>query len=162
MTVGDKIYTLRTQAGFSQEEFAEMVGVSRQSISKWETSVAMPDTEYIIKICKLLDISTDQLLINEDLPVPNYVKQQKERDTQFDNVRKQLNNMSLTGFIFSFVFSIIGLIISCVAVKRTAKLLGNSTLFSVAGIAISAAKLFGELILLYAWIVSSLAFRGII
>lgn len=162
MTVGDKIYTLRTQAGFSQEEFAEMVGVSRQSISKWETSVAMPDTEYIIKICKLLDISTDQLLINEDLPVPNYVKQQKERDTQFDNVRKQFNNMSLTGFIFSFVFSIIGLIISCVVVKHSTKLLGNSTLFSVAGIAISAAKLFGELILLYAWIVSSLAFRGII
>ena len=68
MTVGEKIYTLRTQAGYSQEEFAELIGVSRQSVSKWETSAVIPDTEYVVKICKTLLISTDTLLLDKDLP----------------------------------------------------------------------------------------------
>ena len=68
MTVGEKIYTLRVKAGFSQEGFAEVIGVSRQSVSKWETSVVMPDTEYVIKICKVLHVSADTLLIDDELP----------------------------------------------------------------------------------------------
>ena len=158
MTVGEKIFMLRTQAGYSQEEFAEFIGVSRQSVSKWETSSVMPDTEYVVKICKLLRITTDQLLVKEELPVSDSVKQQVE----LEKAKKSVNTLTLIGFGFSCVFSFIGLIISCIAVKRSSKLFGISNLFSVAGVAVSSAKLFGEFMLIYDIVMSALSIRGII
>ena len=50
MKLGEKIYNLRTSKNLSQGDLAEMLGVSRQSISKWENNSAMPDLEKIIKL----------------------------------------------------------------------------------------------------------------
>ena len=162
MTVGEKIYTLRTKSGYSQEDFAELIGVSRQSVSKWETSSVMPDTEYVVKICNLLHISTDQLLVDEKLPVSEHVKRQQECDLENDKVRNDINKLSLVGFIFSCLLSIIGLILSCIAIKRSSKLSEGSPLFAVSGTAVAAAKLFGELILIYNIVMSALSIRGIL
>lgn len=62
MTVGEKIYSLRKEKGMSQEEFAEAIGVSRQSVSKWEADSAVPDVNKILAISKLFGVSTDFLL----------------------------------------------------------------------------------------------------
>lgn len=62
MTIADKIKTLRKSCNMTQEELADKINVSRQTISKWETNVSIPDIESIIKICKLFSISTDELL----------------------------------------------------------------------------------------------------
>ena len=62
MTFSDKLYTLRTQNGYSQESLAEKLGVSRQAISKWELGTAMPDTEKVIAISATFDVSIDSLL----------------------------------------------------------------------------------------------------
>ena len=60
MTIGNKIYELRSGARLSQEELAEKLGVSRQSVSKWETDAAQPEFDKLIKICDLFGISLDE------------------------------------------------------------------------------------------------------
>ncbi len=62
MTIGEKIAQLRTDANFSQEQFAEKILVSRQSVSKWEMDQALPQIDKVLLICELFGITTDELL----------------------------------------------------------------------------------------------------
>ena len=65
MILADKIIYLRKKAGWSQEELAEKMGVSRQSISKWEGALSVPDMNRILRLSELFDVSTDYLLRDE-------------------------------------------------------------------------------------------------
>lgn len=65
MTLGEKITKLRTAAQISQEQLAEKICVSRQSVSKWEMDQALPQIDKILQLCELFDISTDELLIDK-------------------------------------------------------------------------------------------------
>lgn len=65
MNISEKILKLRKEKGLSQEAFAEMLGVSRQSVSKWESNGALPDIDKIIAMSKLFGVSTDYLLKDE-------------------------------------------------------------------------------------------------
>lgn len=62
MTIGEKILNLRKARGWSQEELAERVGVSRQAVSRWESDSAKPDADKIISVCDLFGVSADYLL----------------------------------------------------------------------------------------------------
>ena len=65
MIFADKLIHLRKKSGWSQEELAQQMGVSRQSISKWEGAQSIPDLEKIIRLAKLFSVSTDYLLLDE-------------------------------------------------------------------------------------------------
>lgn len=65
MTTGEKIATLRKKKELTQEQLAEILKVSRQSVSRWEMDVAFPETEKLIKLSKLLECSIDFLLSDE-------------------------------------------------------------------------------------------------
>ena len=62
MTIAEKIKQLRKDNSMTQEDLAEKLKVSRQTISKWETSVTIPDADNIVAISKLFNITTDELL----------------------------------------------------------------------------------------------------
>lgn len=62
MTLGEKIYKLRTKRGMSQEALGEALGVSRQSVSKWETDQSIPELDKIVAISEIFAVSTDYLL----------------------------------------------------------------------------------------------------
>ena len=62
MTIAEKIKQLRKDNSMTQEDLAEKLNVSRQTISKWETSVTLPDADNIVAISKLFNITTDELL----------------------------------------------------------------------------------------------------
>lgn len=62
MTIGEKILKLRKARGWSQEELAERIGVTRQAVSRWESDSAKPDADKIIAVCDLFGISADYLL----------------------------------------------------------------------------------------------------
>ena len=66
MTFGNKLSALRKENNYTQEQLAELLGVSRQSISKWESGTAYPETEKLIRISTLFDCSLDYLL--RDVP----------------------------------------------------------------------------------------------
>lgn len=62
MRTGEKIAFLRKRKGFTQEQMAEILEVSRQSVSRWEIDAAFPETEKLIKLSRLLECSVDYLL----------------------------------------------------------------------------------------------------
>lgn len=64
MNFAEKLYTLRTQGGYSQEVLAEKLNVSRQAVSKWETGPTLPETDKLIAISELFNVSIDSLLID--------------------------------------------------------------------------------------------------
>lgn len=85
MNLADKIQKLRKEQGFSQETFAEKLGVSRQSVSKWESGSALPDTEKIILISELFGVSTDYLLKNSEPQDADDKKNDVSDDTDNDD-----------------------------------------------------------------------------
>jgi len=64
MTIGEKITKLRGAMKLSQEELAEKVGVSRQSVSKWEMDQALPHVDKLLKMCELFSVTCDTLLLD--------------------------------------------------------------------------------------------------
>lgn len=95
MKFGDKLMKLRKQNGYSQEELAEKLGVSRQSVSKWESNNTYPETDKIIQIANLFDCSMDDLINDKITDVES-------------TLRKNKNNIytvwdSLLGFITNTV-----------------------------------------------------------
>ncbi|MCI9314584.1 MAG: helix-turn-helix transcriptional regulator [Lachnospiraceae bacterium] len=62
MNLSKKIYELRKASGMSQEQLAEKINVSRQSISKWESGESYPEIERLIELSNVFDVSTDYLL----------------------------------------------------------------------------------------------------
>ena len=65
MTFGEKLYKLRKRHGFSQEALAEKLNTTRQAVSKWENNNGYPETEKIILLTKLFQVSLDDLLMEE-------------------------------------------------------------------------------------------------
>lgn len=65
MSFGEKIQTLRKKAGLSQEELADQLGVSRQAVSKWERDSGYPETEKILRMARLFQVTVDYLLNEE-------------------------------------------------------------------------------------------------
>jgi len=64
MNFAEKLFTLRTQSGYSQEALAERLNVSRQAVSKWETGPTLPETDKLIAMSELFHVSIDSLLID--------------------------------------------------------------------------------------------------
>ena len=67
MEFGEKLRIVRTDRGLTQEQLAEILSVSRQAVSKWESGVGYPETEKLLQISKELDVSLDYLLLDKDL-----------------------------------------------------------------------------------------------
>lgn len=82
MTLGEKIYRLRTEQGLSQEAFGEKLGVSRQSVSKWETNQSVPELDKIITISEIFGITTDYLL-KETEETPGTAEEEYSRTEMF-------------------------------------------------------------------------------
>lgn len=64
MTLGNRIQNIRVKAGLSQEAFGERIGVTRQTVSKWELDQVYPELEKIVLISKIFKVTTDSLLID--------------------------------------------------------------------------------------------------
>lgn len=85
MTLGDKLSKLRKENNYTQEQLADVLGVSRQAISKWESNITYPETEKLIRISKLFNCSLDYLLKDAEETI---YKPQSDTDTLF--LRKRI------------------------------------------------------------------------
>ena len=84
MILADKIINLRKKNGWSQEELAEKLGVTRQSISKYEGAQSIPDLDKILKLSEIFGVTTDYL-IKDELEEEEYVpSQMQENESESD------------------------------------------------------------------------------
>lgn len=70
LVIAKRLVALRKKSGLSQEGLADLLGVSRQAVSKWETGQALPETEKLMKLARVYSISLDALLKSGDGPAP--------------------------------------------------------------------------------------------
>lgn len=78
MTLSKKITEERKKKGWSQEDLADKLGISRQAVSKWESSSSVPDLQKVVQMAELFGVSTDYLL--KDNECPNEKLEQKEEE----------------------------------------------------------------------------------
>lgn len=99
MKLADRILELRKKKGISQEELADQLGVSRQSVSKWESEQSVPEMEKIIQMSDYFEVTTDYLLKGID-PASSH-----EKGKNLGNVLSLIAPfMAWTGFITSLAF----------------------------------------------------------
>ncbi len=65
--IANKLQKLRKANGYSQEELADRLGISRQAVSKWERAEASPDTDNLILLAKIYNVSLDDIISEEDI-----------------------------------------------------------------------------------------------
>ncbi len=65
-----RLCKLRKEHGYSQEQLADALGISRQAVSKWERGEASPDTDNLIALARLYGVTVDEVLFNKSLPEP--------------------------------------------------------------------------------------------
>jgi len=91
MEFNNKLYELRKQKGFSQEELANRLNVSRQTVSKWEVGDSTPDMEKLVAISDLFGISLDELVLDKvPEPVPALVEQAPEKSEFYSDIKKHV------------------------------------------------------------------------
>ena len=79
MILADKITALRKKAGWSQEELTEQLGVTRQSVSKWEGAQSVPDMDKVVQMSRLFGVTTDFLLKDELSEEEDYTRENKAK-----------------------------------------------------------------------------------
>lgn len=92
MTLGQRLYELRKAKNLSQEQVADILGVTRQTVSKWETDQSTPDFDKILPLCQLFDISTDELISGKSSDNTYYEPDtENEADEQEKEYREKYN-----------------------------------------------------------------------
>lgn len=84
MKFGEKLSRLRKEQNYTQEQFADILGVSRQTVSKWESDIAFPETEKLIRISEMFDCSIDYLL-KESVEEPHSTSVKPDSFTDSEN-----------------------------------------------------------------------------
>lgn len=114
MEFNNKLYELRKQKGLSQEELANRLNVSRQTVSKWEVGDSTPDMEKLIAMSDLFGISLDELILNkapEPQPAPQPAKADlytdiKEHVLTDDNKKKVKKGAKIALIVLGIVLAI--------------------------------------------------------
>lgn len=103
MRVGKRISELRRKQGLTQEQLAELLGTTRQAVSKWESEKSNPDLDYVIHMGTLFQVSMDELLLGVQ---PNTVHAQR---IETEGTRKP--DPSKRSRIIFYVMAIVGILI---------------------------------------------------
>lgn len=113
MEFNNKLYNLRKQKGLSQEELANRLNVSRQTVSKWEVGDSTPDMEKLIAISDLFEISLDELVMDK---VPAYagesstkseiVNELKQKVLTDENKQKAKRGLKLAAIVLGIIILI--------------------------------------------------------
>lgn len=111
MSLGENIYKLRTGNHLSQEDFAAAMEVSRQSVSKWENDMAVPELEKLIKMAKLFNINLDELVSEDAVPTPSQTNTPQSVPARHNLTPQQILGIVLLAFggISLIVFTVVGI-----------------------------------------------------
>lgn len=136
MSIGGKLYELRKKKGLSQEEVADKLNVSRQTVSKWETDQSMPEFDKIVPICELYSITADELLtgIKKEEKVEETIS---KSDTTSVKEQEGVNKKRALGIgigVFLYFVAVVWVMIT-VPVMRMNPIVSSGVFLLIAGIA---------------------------
>lgn len=109
--IGSFIQLCRKEKGMTQKDLAEQIGVSDKTISKWENGNSVPDTEILSSLCRSLDISVNELLSGEKLPVETYSQRAEENMMSLLKENEDNRKNSMIQLIVGIVLGILTLIL---------------------------------------------------
>lgn len=116
MTLAEKILSLRTARGMSQDDLAEKLEVSRQSVSKWETGQSTPDLDKIIRLADLFGVTVDELVREGEAPQPPEPSQPQEQpqpQVVYVHQKRELTGTQTAGVVLAVtgaVLAVVGLV----------------------------------------------------
>ena len=132
MSLGQILMELRKEKHLSQEEVADQLNVTRQSVSKWETDQSTPDFDKILPICELFGITTEELITGEKKVINNNGdKSEIIYDTE-ENKQKRIGGLAI-GILLYFVA--VAWIVSSIAAFKVNPLIATSVLLIICGVA---------------------------
>lgn len=114
--IGSFIAENRKAKGLTQIEFAEKLGVSNKSVSRWETGKNMPDVSLFLPICDMLEISVNELIIGEHITT----QESKKADEVFVETIKASNKKLKSAQILIYIFAVLVNALFMIAVPLTA------------------------------------------
>lgn len=129
MTLGNKLIGLRKKIGLSQEEVAEKLGVTRQTVSKWETDQSTPDFDKIGPLCELFGISADELLMGKEKN-----KETSNLNESMDSTKKKKQARGI-GFGVILYFVAIAWIMISIPVLKMNPIIASAIFLVMCGIA---------------------------
>ncbi|MBR2431957.1 MAG: helix-turn-helix transcriptional regulator [Clostridia bacterium] len=106
MTRGQRIQKLRSDNSLSQEAFASVLGVSRQSVSKWESDKAFPDVDKLELMCKSFGVSCDWIITGQEILEEAPPEEPKKKNTV---TMSKAGYITLLVLLFITTFSAVGL-----------------------------------------------------
>ena len=112
MTIYDKLVQLRKRKGWSQEDLAEKLNVSRQAISRWENGTALPDADNLRQLSHLYDVSADYLL-NDEYESDDDLPRVKSVEAALDNTVKNNRKFLLIAAV-AFIVAAVAFLIACI------------------------------------------------
>ena len=107
MTMGEKILNMRKARGWSQEELADRVGVTRQAVSRWESGSAKPDADKIIAVCDLFGVSADYLLRDAYSGDTEHRNHEERKGTELGRFFRELSLKQWGGFVILLSSSLV-------------------------------------------------------
>lgn len=112
MALGEKIKTCRQNAGMSQEKVAELLGVSRQAVTKWEANQSAPNTGNLFKLAEIFGTTVDMLLDSDDSGKQSSAEQiyylyKMEEEKKIANKRRKLKKYIIITLVVSIVLGCI-------------------------------------------------------
>ena len=135
MTIGERLLKLRRDKNISQEELANELDVSRQTISKWETDQSLPDSDKIVPLCNYFGITSDELLTGNK----NIVEKNFE-----DNKKKFARNIAIA--VMLYIMSLVSIIVCSGLINND--IVGIASFFTLialgTGLIIYSAIVYGE------------------
>ena len=109
MSLGEKLLKLRKKKGLSQEEVADILHVTRQTVSKWETDQSMPDFDKVVPICNLYEISTEELF-HDEVSTPREVEEVRIENTTTYQDYNRKKALFTTVAVMLYILSVVVII----------------------------------------------------
>lgn len=115
MDLGKKLYELRKEKNLSQEEVADKLNVTRQTVSKWETNQSTPDFDKIVPLCELFGISTEELLTGKKNETKEEVEKETNQNEEKPLTREEVRRKSaevVSTSVFLYIMAVVILIVA--------------------------------------------------
>lgn len=134
MNLGERLFELRKVKNLTQDEVAEKLNVTRQTVSKWETNQSTPDFDKIVPICELFEIGVEELLIGkkEEKQEKNKEQEEKKEKVLTKQEAKEKSAKVVSGSVFIYILAI-ALIMILVPVKHVNPIIASSIFLVLIG-----------------------------